>query len=65
MTRANKANTYIDIGGALTFELAGIRSRDFHPTAENSFVYARAGGALQNKQDCTQTRWSVTGVPRL
>lgn len=37
MTRANNKNSYIDVGGALTMELAGKSTRDFHDS------YVRAG----------------------
>ena len=57
MTRANNKNSYIDVGGALTMELAGKSTRDFHDS------YVRAGGALQKDQTCTESRWNVDGTP--
>ena len=57
MTRANNKNSYIDVGGALTMELAGKSTRYFHDS------YVRAGGALQKDQTCTESRWNVDGTP--
>ena len=59
MTRANDKNSYIDVGGALTMELAGKSTREFHDS------YVRAGGALQNDQTCTESRWNVDGTPEV
>ena len=64
MTRANRANTYIDVGGTIDWELKGVRSRDFHPKADNPLGtretnYIRAGGALTAGQTCTETRWEL------
>ena len=64
MTRANRRNTYIDVGGTIDWELKGVRSRDFHPKegippGMHDKNYIRAGGALTAGQTCTESRWDL------
>ena len=58
MVRANPDNTYLDVGGTLDFELTGQRTRDFHPK-NGMQTYMQAGGAIQNTQMCTESRWAL------
>jgi hypothetical protein len=64
MTRANRRNTYIDVGGSIDWELKGVRTRDFHPREGTPLGgrdthYVRAGGALTAGQTCTESRWEL------
>ena len=69
MTRANKANSYVDVGGSLDWELKKKKSRDFHPDkgtplGQPGTNYIRAGGAISAGQTCTETRWELV-APRV
>ena len=57
MHRINPRNIYIDIGGSLDYFLSNVRTRDFHPLENDENHFVRAGGALVNGQNCTETRW--------
>ena len=57
MHTANPRNTYLDIGGSLDYVLSAVRTRDFHPLNGDQGHFVRAGGALVNGQNCTETRW--------
>ena len=57
MHRINPRNIYIDIGGSLDYFLSNVRARDFHPLENDESHFVRAGGALVNGQNCTETRW--------
>mmetsp|Transcript_10124 Transcript_10124/g.23656 ORF Transcript_10124/g.23656 Transcript_10124/m.23656 type:complete len:701 (-) Transcript_10124:159-2261(-) len=59
MHRANAQNVYLDVGAALDLEISGERSQDFHPTRKDPSHFVRAGGALEQEQACTETRWEV------
>ena len=61
MTKSNPKNTYLDIGGTLDFELTGIRTREFQPK-DGMQTYMQAGGAIQNAQMCTESRWTLENL---
>ena len=61
MNVANPLNTYLDIGGSLDPQILGRRTRAFQPKRghEGLKPWVKAGGALQQGQRCTETRWNI------
>jgi len=62
MHRANPHNIYIDIGGSLDYMLSAVRTRDFHPMNGDENHFVRAGGALLDGQNCTETRYVMSDI---
>eukprot|EP01047_Picozoa_sp_COSAG01_P020471 COSAG01_NODE_1166_length_11442_cov_6.607511_1_plen_456_part_00 len=59
MSVANPNNTYLDVGSALDLEIFGVKTRPFQ-SANNTTDWVDAGGALQDEQTCTETRWNIS-----